>query len=860
MIPNRDSSFNEWADFWRYECGLNVFGVDTRSKGKGGCEKWSLWQDKGISDGEHEDKRRRNAFANGMALMAGKVWHRPDLEGYHLCFIDLDNQKAIEQVCAIFGTKDIDGLAKMTIVEQHLDNRFKAHVYFYTKHLLKKKSSDATRYLKDKLDSNEIPAIEVKCQSDGLAFCTPSPHQNGYNYEIIGVKEIGIFDGKKIEDKLYEIYEKYGLVVGDSKDKNGPTNKIPMDELLKPDYIIEEGHNRHEAVLRVIDHYYLKYRESKSLDEIYDVSWKWNLNHCNPPLSQSDFEGQFSNGIKFVDKTNVTNNQQTILIQRQSHLEQQLKTDSNIVYKIVSCLNNIPKAYYIDEKSGQICYGALKDYGINLEKCIIDIEPKRITYYKNPLFPTSEPKVELEYFDGKGVSKLGPCASLSELLKIFEIKGYILNRNKAADAFNSVISAMKDKENGMVEHVNDVTTLGYYFIDEKLITKGISQNTGVKKEEVIECCELLDSLAAGWKNKDVFPTVLKWGLLAPFSFIIKSNSDKWMPYLQMFGQGQSGKTTLGLLVMHVWNRPSTLKKGFNNIDTPARFGETVSKDTYPVLVNEVGSLYETGKFRKYTGIIELIKHSVESTTARAKFVEQNNFQDIPALSPLILTSNYAPPNEGGFGRRFISIHFSKDEKKEDDMRAQFDKLLEEKKRYLKTLGDFVAQYVAKDPSILLKEDWKNIAKEVLVSFYKFADLEVPEWIDYFIEQKDAVDESNENTMFALRSFLIIRINETYSRHKDKETAGNTLSERLRYCLENELIPFFHDIRGEIIITHDLLDEINNRNRIENLTSLKDIGLQIGLEYKSRYINNRKMRVLCGPLDKLLRFINPDIVA
>lgn len=795
-----------------------------------------------------------------MAIVVGNVWHKEELKDYHLCFIDLDNQRAIQEVCTVFGAKDVKELSQVTIVEQHLDNKSKAHVYFYTKYALKKKSSDATRKLKDKLDGNEIPAIEVKCQSDGLAYCTPSPHKGGYNYEIIGIKEIGRFDGKKIEEKLIEVYKKYDLLFGNDS-KNGDTNKIPMEELLKPDFIIEEGHNRHEAVLRVIEHYYSRYRESKPLAEIEELAWKWNLSHCNPPISKIDFDRQVSDGLRFVDKTNASNNQQTILLQRQNSQNQQLKTDPQIVYKVVDCKANILKAYYIDEESGQICYGVLKEFGINLEKCIIDIAPKKIRYFKNPLFPLAEPKVELEYFDGKEIGKIGPCVSLSDLLKVVEIKGHILNRNKAADAFNSVISAMREKENGIVEYVNDVTTLGYYLIDEKLITKGVSQNTEeVKKEEVIECCELLDSLATGWKNKDVFPTVLKWGLVAPFSFIIKSNSDKWMPYLQMFGQGQSGKTTLGLLVMHVWNRPSTLKKGFNNIDTPARFGETVSKDTYPVLVNEVGSLYETGKFKKYTNIIEMIKHSVESTTARAKFVEQNNFQDIPALSPLILTSNYAPPNEGGFGRRFISIHFPKDEKKEDDNRAQFDKLLEEKKRYLKNLGDFAAQYIAKDPLILLKEDWKDIAKNILTSFYKFANKEVPEWVGYFVEQKDAVDESNENTMFALRSFLVTRITETYSRHKDRDNTANTISERLKYCLENELIPFFQDMKGEIIITHDLLDEINSRNRIENLTSLKDIGLQLGLEYKSRYINNRKMRVLCGPLDKLLKFINPDIAS
>jgi hypothetical protein len=160
------------------------------------------------------------------------------------------------------------------------------------------------------------------------------------------------------------------------------------------------------------------------------------------------------------------------------------------------------------------------------------------------------------------------------------------------------------------------------------------------------------------------------------------------------------------------------------------------------------------------------------------------------------------------------------------------------------------QYVSKDHSIFLKNDWKDITKRILTEFYQYADKEAPEWIDYFIEQRDAIDESNEKTMFTLRSFLVTKINEIYSRHGGTDNMADNLSERLEYCLHNELISFLHDMKDNIIITHAIIDEINIKNRIENITSLKDIGLHLGLEYTSRYINNKKMRVLCGSLNKL----------
>ena len=48
------------------------------------------------------------------------------------------------------------------IIEQHSDDPTKAHAYCYSTHPFVKKSSGRTSDLSNKLDSNDIPAIEVK--------------------------------------------------------------------------------------------------------------------------------------------------------------------------------------------------------------------------------------------------------------------------------------------------------------------------------------------------------------------------------------------------------------------------------------------------------------------------------------------------------------------------------------------------------------------------------------------------------------------------------------------------------------------------------------------------------------------------
>ena len=121
--------------------------------------------------------------------------------------------------------------------------------------------------------------------------------------------------------------------------------------------------------------------------------------------------------------------------------------NSNTIYKVVD--HRTHSVYYIDEKLGQMCYGTLTDSCIRPSKSIIDIIPRKLTYFNNPIFPKAEPKVQLEYSDDlrhKTTKIIGPCYNLNEILKLLENGGYLLNKSKAPDAFNSIVSAMKEKK------------------------------------------------------------------------------------------------------------------------------------------------------------------------------------------------------------------------------------------------------------------------------------------------------------------------------------------------------------------------------------------------------------------------------
>lgn len=850
-VDSSNWSINDWANFWRYEIGVNVTPADTQFRKR--YIKWKNWQDKSIPKEVHEKWIKENAFEGGMAIIPGKVWRGSHQDKY-LIFIDLDNQKGVDEICNIFNVSKIDELSRIVIVEQHKDDKSKAHIYFYSETPFKKKSSDISKF-KDGIKNNEVPAIEVKGKgSHGIAFCCPSLHKNGYNYEIIEKLEPKTF-GNEIENKLVEIYDKYNLQV----DKNG---EVPINKLFEKNCKIHQGHNRHEALLRVMESLFQRNKKILSLEEIKQLSRNWNFQHCQPPLDEKEFEKQWHDAQKFIE---VTNN---VVQHLHPRIEKNSYTDKNekkyLIYRIVEHSLN-PKIYYIDNEAKEIIYGSINWNNKFIPKyTITDISPTKITIYSNPFLRNNE---LTEIFFSNGL-KIGPCNSINDIIRILENKGHVLNKLKIHDAVNAIISAFKD--NKLIEHKEEVTTSGYYYNKEKLIVKDITQTLKIKKEDVEKCCDYLNELAhKGWINKNILPTVIKWAIIAPFSFIIKYNSSNWFPWLQLYGQSQTGKTTLGLIVLCIWNlQPKDHSLGFNHIDTVPRFGNIISRDTYPKLINEVGTL-SFNSYGKYTNLIETIKISIENTFTRGKFETNNSgygvgaYQQIPALSPMIFTSNYQPVRDSGYHRRMISIHFSKIEKKEENEQESFKQSLEENKQYLSTLGEFTSLYLQEHPQELFKYPWKDLSFNILTQFYRFANKTVPDWIEYFEKQSDAIDESYELTHFELRAFLLTKINETYSKYSKINTEENNKNDniilsKICFCLKHKLIPFLHFFNdNNIVITIDIMSELKNNN-IENITSLHDVGTLLNLNYTNMNFFGKKRRLLYGQMDNLLRFLDLEI--
>ena len=301
LLPN----MNEFADFWRNTIGGNVIPADTKNKVP--LVKWTQFQDSPISEEQHDKWKDDHAFDKGMAIIAGKIWHNALKTGLYLIFVDLDNEKAIEEFCTTRGKSvTLEEMSKHMIIEQHKDELNKAHAYFYSKHPFAKKSSDRVSNIGNRIDSNEIPAIEVKgLGSHGIAYCTPSPHKNGRNYEILGTIEPETID--ELEEDIDSICKKYGIPYLDND--NGKSLP-PIQDLLKEDTRIHQGHNRHEAVLRIMESWISRLGNILEQDQIRKLSHDWNQKHCIPPLDETEENRQWNDAMRFIQSKNSENSEQ----------------------------------------------------------------------------------------------------------------------------------------------------------------------------------------------------------------------------------------------------------------------------------------------------------------------------------------------------------------------------------------------------------------------------------------------------------------------------------------------------------------------------------------------------------------------
>ncbi|CAN5303793.1 hypothetical protein BH18THE2_BH18THE2_26080 [soil metagenome] len=515
---------------------------------------------------------------------------------------------------------------------------------------------------------------------------------------------------------------------------------------------------------------------------------------------------------------------------------------------------------------------------------IIDAIPTKVIINDNPLDGNKTYQITFTHKASKKPFTLGP-GTVKFIVEELQNRGRYVSKD-AVEALAAILTRYEDNE--IAEINNKIPYPGYYFMDGKIIGCDITQRLDFDpysnqehKKEALECIDVLEGLQSRNKKKTAFPTLLKWVLVTPFSFIIKTESkgiENALQGVHLFDRSDTGKSTLSIYaVLAVWRKHDE-KRGKDNhlgpgsIDSPYRFGQTISKSTYPVLVDEVGALGED----RFYFLVEMIKYALLHRVVRSgKFSENKRHSDILALSDIIFTSNPQPPRDPAYRRRFIIQQYTDSDKLTEDEKKEFKHWLLEEDRIEKlgVLGDFVAKYIIEHPDLVLgfKDSlWHKPGEIILREFYKAAGKEPPSWIELVAEQS-AVQDSNEEKHFELVGFLRHTIQEAYRRDVMAEGRSGIevdLQMKINDCLKKESIPFLYEHKRnkgeevEVVITSNVLSELKRYNRFQTNSSnytLAALASEIpGFKVDQRKINGANKKVACGPKTKFDEFLTPTI--
>ncbi|MFZ0512627.1 MAG: primase alpha helix C-terminal domain-containing protein [Candidatus Nitrosopolaris sp.] len=294
----RTDDYSGWADYWRYNVGINVIPVNTKIKKT--YINWKQYQETPIPEDQHNKWKTEGQFKDGMAFIPGKVWHRPDKLDEFFVVIDPDTKKAIEELCTRNGkTISLEHMASKFLIERHEDDLARVHICFYSKIPFVKKSPDG------------IIGIEVKSAGEhGISFCCPYIHKNKdsadtntHRYEIIGTLQpvtLTKLEATELMQHINRICLKIGVKYLD-KDRRISRMK-PMIQQLTLDLNIRVPQGeRHSTLLTVADSLLLRHLRRDETDvQLKDFFIQINNTLCDPePLPDDEINQIWRSATKY---------------------------------------------------------------------------------------------------------------------------------------------------------------------------------------------------------------------------------------------------------------------------------------------------------------------------------------------------------------------------------------------------------------------------------------------------------------------------------------------------------------------------------------------------------------------------------
>ncbi|MEM0458978.1 MAG: DNA-primase RepB domain-containing protein [Thermofilaceae archaeon] len=472
--------------------------------------------------------------------------------------------------------------------------------------------------------------------------------------------------------------------------------------------------------------------------------------------------------------------------------------------------------------------------------------PTRVVVYNNPIGGITKYEVTFEGATLQRPLTIGP-AIIDEIADRLAAEGVVYHRRLIHDTLSAIIQAYVRKEKAEIR--TEIESPGFYLVDGRVITVKYSVES-VDTEKLKQALTLLNELAEVWFKhvQDKFSTIVKWGAVAPFGYILKQRG-KWVPWLYLYGDSATGKTTLGKIVLKLWGLDSRYEKTGASVDTVPRLGHVLSASTFPTLINEPGNALTK------EDVAEAVKNAVDNVIVRGKYIK-GTYTEIPALSCLIFTSNKFLPRDDALLRRFKVITFSYGEKIPVEKQREFKEKADPRLNTLSEIGKCIAKQVLETQGL----DHLD-GRILLEKCYEFAGLEKPQWLN--LEYNEALD-LYETVLEEFIERFKKYINDLFARYVsriieiDRDNASTNfitpdtvdMERKLRILLEKHMLPGVKLSGNEVLVTTVLLDEIGLRERV----NLKSLAEMLGCEYGVFWASGRSVRAMKTQVEKLVEVL------
>jgi hypothetical protein len=550
----------------------------------------------------------------------------------------------------------------------------------------------------------------------------------------------------------------------------------------------------------------------------------------------------------------------------QFHAEDIFKWRHGVYFKI----NDKPMRFIVnnssDKKISTIEYRCKKesatDYKCEKQKDIThgNIAFNHVTEY-HPLFEDAPRLYRFNCTDSYD-HRLKYTGTFNDISALIDADGHLYEERKIKTILKEVKGLLQKTGDYQLSKLPPYP--GFFWIDGKLQTN--QSFCKVSKEESKEALECIESFAGFYEeNKKKLGYILHWNIIAPFNFAMKqAGNSNLLGSIYLVGKANSGKTTVGLLVIFIWgtSEGETLFSA-GRVDTPARFGSAISNMTHPVVFDEGSIIFDA----KHKDVFDLYKSAIYNKTARSVLDTNRKNTNIPSLSSIIFTSNYSAPKEAALGRRMDTFDFSVDHPRTPEEIDTFNEKFnpEDRKgpmKALNTIGAYVAQYMMDNPEYI-KRPWLEVATEIWNSMYKYAGMEVPDWIsDYELPAglKDAW-KSEEDRLFIVFKELLLRNAKTDSEFYNEEdetfrprTPRDQADEVVRTGRES-WIQMHTPRKGKyedkelVVIDAGIVEDMNKEYHLPY--ELKRIAEDLGGAYDNIYINGKTHKMAIWELKEFL---------